>query len=239
MKIQVLDKRKLRDVESEVLIVELNYGRGGIVDSSRMSIETDIEHLFQGWLGPLLQPQEGAASGSLARDLSAFHRAQRILGEDQPREYPLPFPFYAATVPGFVLVDVEGGSLRKTARVALLAVVLPIFSTVAGELIAYRILHHAPAVRSAVVVPTEGSLRQFVSSLGAIQSDIDKKPNARETYGTLLSLYSELAMIPDGKITVSVVLKGNVTAEFVLTSEKARHDLPILVERAVKHNAGR
>lgn len=235
MTIHVLGANDPRDTLTEVLLVELDYGKGGIVDSGRISIETSVEHLFQGWLRRLLQLDEKAGPELLGSDINAFREAQKILTELAQRNSMLFFPYYISTMPGFVLLDIEHGSFKKLVRIGLMLVVLPISTQVTGDLLSHRLLDHKPPVSSCVVVPTENSLREFVSYLGTLQNDIDKKPHALDTYRSLLSLYAELAQVPNGKLMVSVLLKGQVTSTFELTSEQARHDVPLLVEKVVTY----
>jgi hypothetical protein len=235
MTIQVLGEKSLRDTPSEVLTVHLDFGMGGIVDSSRISIENSIGHLFQGWLSPLLHSENRYGYESLGSDIKAFREAEMALFQLALLDNAPPFPYYTSSMPGFVLLDIEHGSFKKYVRIALMAIVLPIIPQVAGDALSRGILDHPPPISSSVVVPTEKSLQEFVSYLGTIQNDIEEKRDALNTYRSLLSLYSEIATIPNGKVTVSVLLKGQVTVTFELTSEQARHDLPLLVRRIVMH----
>lgn len=240
MTLHVLGENNLRDTASEILVVELDYGDGGIIDSSRISIEASIEDLFRGWLRPLLQLEDGAASETLGRDIGAFREAERLLIEIAPRSsYVVPSGYYMSTMPGFVLLDVEQGSFKKRLRILVMYVALPIFSQWAGNSIPPYTPHPTPPAQSCVVVPTESCLGQFVSYLGTIQNDIDARPEALATYRSLISLYSELALIPNGKVSYSVLVKGHVTVTFEVTSDQARHDLPLLEQKVAKYQSRR
>ena len=236
MSIHVLGEKDLRDEASEVLVIELDYGDYGIVDSSRIAIETSIEGLFRGWILPLLQLENEAARETLGRDIGAFREAEKLLIEIAPRSsYVVPSGYYMGTMVGFVLLDVEHASFKKTLRIVVMNVAISIFSQWGGNSIPPYRPYQTPPAQSCVVVPTESCLEQFVSYLGTIQNDIDARPDALATYHSLISLYSELALIPNGKVSYSVLLKGHVTVTFEVTSDQARHDLPLLEQKVAKH----
>jgi hypothetical protein len=234
MTIKVFEGRRLNKNSIEQLVVHLEFGESGIADASRLSIEDDVERLFRQWLSSMLSPS-ARFSKNLAGDIKAFRSAQSLFISGWSVENFQLGVDHIAVIPSLFLVDFESNSpsFKKTLRACVMSVVLPITTAMAATSLSQRLDPPKPQPASCIVVPTTATLQQFVSGLGTIQQSIDRSGHAPETYRTLVSLYAQLAEQPNAKLTISVVLNGEVTSSFEVTSDQARHDLPMLVEKVL------
>jgi hypothetical protein len=243
MPVQILDPREGGDPRKDLheeLIIKLDFGKW-ILDVDRMSMETSLETLFRLWLDRLLKSGDNLAISTLGKDdFADFQAARQHILERIPDYYLSSVSTSEISrlriVLAFILLDILPGSEKKRVVPAMIFAFFTGVASTFGVLSADYIWNHPEQIKqvaTTAVVHTEKTAEAFVNHLNAIKNNPNTVELTTEARSELLNVYSRLAMLPNGELTV-IASSGNKEKNvFKVTSDEARKKLPDLAKGAI------